>query len=323
MAIFGGTKPRATVSGTRPYFPTPEEQATAIPGLGQMLLAATGGGPTGGVFGAGSTYRTPGYGDGILGAASQGASQGSAQPTGRGSILANALAVQTPVIGGQPATIAAPSANAEQPPRSALGEIIQAQLPQPAGDPSLSASARKPKFFGRGGLGWDILGSLGDAFATAGGGQATYWPQKLAQQKHQRELMERTVQWQRQRQAERDEWTWRENYKREHPDDQFTQYMRAAGIDPASPQGQALYRQRAESMAAPPLMAIDGYDPQGNPTKTFMPRTAIGAGGRTQAAGPPPGTVRNGFRYNGGNPNDRNSWVPVGGASSAGGATFR
>lgn len=38
-------------------------------------------------------------------------------------------------------------------------------------------------------------------------------------------------------------------------DNEFTRTLRAAGIDPASPQGQALYRQRAATMASPaPVM---------------------------------------------------------------------
>jgi hypothetical protein len=121
-----------------------------------------------------------------------------------------------------------------------------------------------------------------------------------------------------------DVWKTQRAYEQAHPDDQFTQYLVAGGIDPRSTQGQALYRQRAESMAAPPMMAVDGFDPQGNPTKTFMPRTGFGGiGGQPVPSGPALGTVKNGYRFNGGNPNDRNSWVPVGGASSVGGATFR
>lgn len=48
----------------------------------------------------------------------------------------------------------------------------------------------------------------------------------------------------------------------------------------------------------------NGFNPDGTP------RTAA-------PSGPPVGTVRNGYRFNGGNPNDRNSWSPV----SAGGPT--
>ena len=65
----------------------------------------------------------------------------------------------------------------------------------------------KPKLFGEGGRGWQILGIIGDALQTAGGGQGTYMPyvakqQELETEGRQRlaELLER----QRQRQEDRD-----------------------------------------------------------------------------------------------------------------------
>jgi hypothetical protein len=83
-----------------------------------------------------------------------------------------------------------------------------------------------------------------------------------------------------------------------------------------------MYRQRAETMATPPSVAVDGFDAQGNPTKTFMPRAGFASPATPRASGPTAGMVRNGYRFRGGNPNDRNNWVPVGGASSGDGATF-
>ncbi|SES18275.1 hypothetical protein SAMN05518866_1548 [Sphingobium sp. YR768] len=180
------------------------------------------------------------------------------------------------------------------------------------------AEPKKPGFFDKGG-GWvDALGILGDALAGAAGRPPVYTQMKM----QRREIERRQQTWSQKQKAERDEWLWREQWKQAHPDDQFTQFMVAGGIDPRSPQGQALYKQRAEGMAAPPLMAIDGFDAQGNPTKTFMPRPTF-APGQTTPAGPPVGTTRNGYRFKGGNPNDRSSWEAVGGASPAGGATFR
>jgi len=200
---------------------------------------------------------------------------------------------------------------------SLSGSVITDPItPPPAAS---TASTTKPGFFAPGGTGRTLVGYLGDAFQQLAGMQPTFAP--IMQ--HQRALEAAEQQRQRQLQDQRDTWVMQQDYKRAHPDDQFTQYMRAAGIDPASPQGQALYRQRAESMATPPLVAVDGFDAQGNPTKTFMPRTGFGAGGQSAPAGPAVGTIKNGYRFQGGNPNDRNSWVPVGGASPAGGATFR
>ena len=41
-----------------------------------------------------------------------------------------------------------------------------------------------------------------------------------------------------------------------------------------------------------------------------------------QGGGPQPGQVVNGYRFKGGNPNDQNSWEPVGGGAGNGAATF-
>lgn len=187
-----------------------------------------------------------------------------------------------------------------------------------------NARIKKPGFFEDNGLGERLLKGFGEFALRYSASQGDPYALMVFRNRYeQQQAGVRAQEDARRRQQEREEWMWREDYKRSHPDDQFTQYMQAAGIDPRSSQGQAFYRQRAESMAAPPMMAIDGFDPQGNPTKTFMPRTGIGLGGRAAPAGPAVGTVRNGYRFQGGNPNDRNSWVPVGGASPAGGATFR
>jgi hypothetical protein len=52
-------------------------------------------------------------------------------------------------------------------------------------DPRI-AKAMQPKFFGKGGKGWTIMGILGDAMAAAGGGQPTYLP--AMQERQKREL---------------------------------------------------------------------------------------------------------------------------------------
>lgn len=53
-------------------------------------------------------------------------------------------------------------------------------------DPRI-AKAMQPKFFGKGGKGWTIMGILGDAMAAAGGGQATYLPAMQERQKREQE----------------------------------------------------------------------------------------------------------------------------------------
>ena len=51
-----------------------------------------------------------------------------------------------------------------------IGDDIPGNIPS---DPRI-AQAMKPGMFGRGGRGWQILGTIGDALQVAGGGRATY-----------------------------------------------------------------------------------------------------------------------------------------------------
>jgi hypothetical protein len=57
----------------------------------------------------------------------------------------------------------------------------------------------------------------------------------------------------------------------------------------------------------------------GNPRVVIAPNDGSQQMGSPvrQAGGPEPGKVINGFRYKGGNPNDRNSWEPVNGGPTA------
>lgn len=202
----------------------------------------------------------------------------------------------------------------------AMAPTSAAFQPDTPATPSLAAP--KQGFFSSRG-GWlDVLGGVADAISGQpiyGAAQRDHRRQEFELQQIQARAAIDRANREQDRQWQQENWRQQQQWKQDHPDDQFTQYMTAAGIDPRSPEGQKLYRQRAETMATPPTVAVDGFDAQGNPTKTFMPRAGIGSG---QAAGPPVGTVRNGFRFAGGNPKDRNSWIPVGGAPSAGGAIF-
>lgn len=286
MAMFAANQKPRVPGNAVPYYPSPNEQAAAIPGNPASLPM-----PRRGMFGAQMVSDlAPGQGAGF--------------PATNGA-------------GAYPAPVA-----------------LTDNLPTPRVDLSnlampidlANAQVRKPGFFQSGGLGERLLKGFAEwGLRHRASSGDPYALMVFRNRYDQQQAGVRTQEDARRRQLEREEWAWREQWKQQHPDDQFTQYMQAAGIDPRSPQGQALYRQRAESMAAPPMMAVDSFDPQGNQTKTFYPRTAFGGGmgGQPASAGPAVGTVRNGYRFNGGNPNDRNSWVPVGGASPAGGATFR
>ncbi len=182
--------------------------------------------------------------------------------------------------------------------------------------------ATKPGFFARDGLGVSLLGNLADGALALNGMRPTFGPAQDARRAQQQALAAH----QQERAESLQDWQAKQAYEAAHPaPSDFDHYLVAAGIDPTSPQGQALYKQKAEASAAPPLMAVSGFDAQGNPTQTFVPRTASGIAGASAPAvtGPAIGTVVNGHRYIGGDYKNPASWQAAGGAPSRGGATFR
>lgn len=73
---------------------------------------------------------------------------------------------------------------------------------------------------------------------------------------------------------------------------------------------------------------VAGYNPATGSVSTIVAPNPGGyaAGTPVQGgaqAGPAPGATVNGFRFKGGNPNDRNSWEPVGGSGGNVGGGFR
>lgn len=102
-------------------------------------------------------------------------------------------------------------------------------------------------------------------------------------------------------------------------DSEFTRTMKAAGIDPNSERGRALYAQRAATMASPAPQMI-GSPETGyrwvQPPAQGMPQQAA----QPPQGGPQIGAVVNGYRFKGGNPNDQNSWEPVSGGGASNGA---
>lgn len=215
----------------------------------------------------------------------------------------------------QPAQPMAPTAPPEQQQgmlASALTNMSQPAPPQPssilqqalAGTGSNSilmdalmskpaAPKPKPKFFGKGGLGWDILGSIGDALSD----HPSYWPYKLAMQ----------------RQAHDDQ--------RQEQQDMLTRLRILADLQPkaAAPTNtQRTYEYLktvrpdlaeqwlTNQTTAPPLVV-----PNPDGTRTVYPGGSIPRGPATAAPQSSP-TLPPGY-----------SVRPKGGAPSQGGATFR
>jgi hypothetical protein len=119
------------------------------------------------------------------------------------------------------------------------------------------------------------------------------------------------------REAENEQWMNRQNYERKTAaPDEFTQLLMRANIDPASEQGQAMYRNRANSLGGSNVQIVPLTD--GGTAGVFDRYTGaeLGAGG----SGPSPdtpqvGEVRRGFRFRGGDPANPNSWEPVQGGA--------
>lgn len=124
-------------------------------------------------------------------------------------------------------------------------------IPFPKVDiPTMNPQLGKPGFLAPGSKGALIAGILGDGLATLSGGQAVVLPQMMAQQRDAQRAQQEQVQWDRRRVADREDkqWEWANKPKE---DDAYTRMMRAAGIDPTSPTGQALYKKKVERDASP------------------------------------------------------------------------
>jgi len=141
-----------------------------------------------------------------------------------------------------------------------------------------------------------VIGTIGDTLSQIGGGQGHY----LEGLQQRQALAGQQAQYQQRRADEYADWEKKQAYEAAHPKplapDNFTQTLAAAGIDPASPQGRALYQQRAATLASPaPNFVSDGAGggrwvtppavsllPSGpGPTAPVGRLTPLGAGGAT------------------------------------------
>lgn len=99
----------------------------------------------------------------------------------------------------------------------------------------------------------------------------------------------------------------------------FQKNLKAAGIDPESPRGIALSEAFAINQADPLVeMETPGGGKFVGPRSEYFNRYGGNAPTPTRKAIPEIGEVRNGFKFNGGDPADQNNWSKVG---SAGGQT--
>lgn len=164
--------------------------------------------------------------------------------------------------------------------------------------PMMAAVPQKPGFDDPGGLA-DRLKTLAGHLMQLGGledvGTSTLNEVGARQQAAREASMA-----QLRRGAEFEDFTRRHDYEVAHPkapaDDVFTRTLSAAGIDPASPEAQALYRQRANTLANPaPQWVPDGLgggrfvQP---PSASASPQPSAPVGKLTPMGGAVPGGPR-------------------------------
>ena len=118
---------------------------------------------------------------------------------------------------------------------------------------------RRNGMFGGGAVGDAIVGALNGYLAGLGNPAGVTGLQQLHQM---RMLQQQQAQQEQQYAQERkdrlsDAMSLIDYRAQNKPDDQFTQMIRAAGIDPSSPEGQKLYRQRVDTLASPPYFFTD------------------------------------------------------------------
>lgn len=151
--------------------------------------------------------------------------------------------------------------NAQQ---GGLSGLLQQEAAQPLQQPIPQVQAPKPSAFAKGGKGWEILGIIGDALQTAGGGQATYAPfvgeqRELETQGRQRlaELLQEQQQRQADRQAALEGQKSLIDYRNANPGmDSFGRALSGAGIE--GDEAKSLYRKRAEMLTNPVQLVPDG-----------------------------------------------------------------
>jgi hypothetical protein len=91
------------------------------------------------------------------------------------------------------------------------------------------------------------------------------------------------------------------------------------GLQPGSPQFNARVTQlvKADALKTVPLVPGGGVagvnTMDGSASLLIAPNSGGAQTGAPVNSGPAPGTVVGGYRFKGGNPNDRNSWEPAGG----------
>lgn len=131
------------------------------------------------------------------------------------------------------------------------------------GNPMAMTPPQQPKAPQQGGIGGFLqrnqmpLAQLSDVFLRLGGGQGNPMLQRLQDQQDMEQMQGFRTQLSKQQQdAQMQQWIAQQDYARNNPEprapDAFDIALQRGGIDPNSPEGQQMYRDRAASMARDP-----------------------------------------------------------------------
>lgn len=171
---------------------------------------------------------------------------------------------------------------------TAFAEMVQgvgeprAMTTQPVDVMQAPPVEKKPGFFGNGGVGWQIMGSIGDALREANGLEASYGPSMMLQRQQQlaaqRQQQEREYEWQ--------DWQRKQEWERANPkpvnNDTINDFNWFKSL---SAEDRALYGQMK-----PQYITADN----GDGTKTILPVTPGMFGGQQPSMTPtaPVGKLR-------------------------------
>ena len=169
----------------------------------------------------------------------------------------------------------------------------QNQTMQDGANLGTPAAQKGGGFFGQGGGGRAIAGTLGDFLLQQGGMAPVYAPQ---QQFQQVQAM-RQAEAQRARAAELADYETKKGIDQRYATPEAPKPGSFEWFQTATPEQRATYDQYN------PVIATTWQGP------TPIPRSRLGV-----PQGPQPGTVEDGFRFKGGDPSNPSSWEPVGGS---------
>lgn len=128
-----------------------------------------------------------------------------------------------------------------------------------------------------------VIGTIGDTLSQIGGGQGHYLEGLQQRQEYAREQ----AIYQQRRADSYADWQRKEEYEAGHPKaptpDNFTQTLKAAGIDPNSPEAKQLYRTRATTLAYPTPTYVSNGPGLGG---TFVTPPLPGGGTATPPSAP-------------------------------------